>query len=575
MLINNSPLYKLFRFLSKARKRQLYFLFFLLIINGFLESFSIATIIPFISLIASPGQINNIPFFSNIFYFFGLRDIAESLLLITVLFCIFIFLSTFMRIFNMYCIYKISAKIEIDFSNLIFKNNIYQSYSKYTTRNSSDIITIVIDKVSAAVGAMSALLIVLAGTILGLFMIISLFFIDWRFLIIGLIFLFISYSLIYSRVRKTLYTSGKRLAEKTPYRIRILQEVFFGFRDLIINQNEQLYRELFKGSDSEIKLIRAKASFLQSFPRYLIEGLIVLILVIICYYLSFIEFNLAVFIPTFAGYIYVFQRLLPLLNQIYGALASYKVKAASINDVIEELENNKINYKKTDRKSNLNFCKELVLKDIYFAYENSDLILENINLHIKKGEHIGIYGDTGGGKSTLLDLIMGLIRPTKGDLYIDDFNIYKNNENQNWICNIAHVSQNIFLKEGSIAENIAFGESIENINYNILRKVSKTACIYDFISQTKDGFETQVGERGIRLSGGQRQRIAIARALYKSREILVLDEATSALDENTEKRIMESIKKLKITIIMVTHRPKSLKICDKIIKLYDKKIFIE
>ena len=256
-------------------------------------------------------------------------------------------ISTGLRIFNLYYIYRISAKIEIDLSNLIFKNNIYQSYSKYTKKNSSHIISILADKVPQSSAAISAFLNVLAGSILGLFMIISLVFIDWRFIIFGIIFLFITYFIIYKRVRRYLYNSGQRISKKLPYRLRILQEVFFGFRDVIINQNQKLYTNLFKKkAESGIKLIYSNAiTFIQAFPRYLIEVLLFLFLIIICYTLIQLNINLLRIIPTFAGYIYVFQRLIPLLNQIYGALASYNIKSAGILDVLKELRNNDINNK--------------------------------------------------------------------------------------------------------------------------------------------------------------------------------------------------------------------------------------
>ena len=572
MFNKNIQIYRLFKLLKKKRKRQLYLFIFLIIINGLFESFSIATIIPFITLIASPNKIENIPFIYDISSFFGLRDNSQVFLLLTILFSIFIILSTSLRIFNMRYIYRFSAKLEHDLSNLIFRNNIYQPYRKYTKKNSSDIISVTLDKVAATSGAIIALLTVSSGLVLGMFMIISLLLIDWRFVIIGLILLFINYSIILKKVRASLYSNGLILSEQDPYRIRILQEVFFGFRDVIINQNEKIYINLFSKYTSAINLSKANSSFLQIFPRFLLEGFVIIFLVIIGYFLTFLKIDLITLIPLLGAYIYVFQRLIPLVQQVYAAITGYITKSPSIRDVIDEIEQN--NYHETKvSKSKLKFKNEISLDNISFSYEDTNLILENINLNIYKGEHIGICGETGGGKSTLLDIIMGLIPPTKGKIFVDNIDLYEKNKSQNWISLIAHVSQNVFLKEGSIAENIIFGDKLEKINYDLLNKVSKTACIYDFIINTRDGFQTQVGERGIRLSGGQKQRIAIARALYKSREILVLDEATSALDEQTEQMIIDGIKKLnKVTIIMVSHRSRSLKICDRLFKVKEKKL---
>ena len=194
--------------------------------------------------------------------------------------------------------------------------------------------------------------------------------------------------------------------------------------------------------------------------------------------------------------------------------------------------------------------------------------MKNINLEINKGDHIGIYGETGSGKSTFLDILMGLLPPTKGSIYIDKINISQNNYQNYWTSKISHVPQTVFLKEGSIAENIAFGEDKSEIDFDLLNKAANVAQLANFIKQSSLGFQSVVGERGIMLSGGQRQRIAIARAIYKSRDILILDEATSALDEDTEKNNKINSKNYrKLTVIMVTHRLSSLENCNRIFKV--------
>jgi len=217
----------------------------------------------------------------------------------------------------------------------------------------------------------------------------------------------------------------------------------------------------------------------------------------------------------------------------------------------------------------LNFNNKIVLKNISYSYDQSNNILKNINLEINKGDHIGIYGETGSGKSTFLDILMGLLPPSKGSIYIDKINISQNNYQNYWTSKISHVPQTVFLKEGSIAENIAFGEDKLEIDFDLLNKAANVAQLENFIKQSSLGFQSVVGERGIMLSGGQRQRIAIARAIYKSRDILILDEATSALDEDTEKKIIKSILRdyRKLTVIMVTHRLSSLENCNRIFKV--------
>lgn len=570
----NFLLYRLFSFLSKKRKIQLCFLLILLVLNGIFESFSIAAIIPFISIVALKNDINTLPVLGNILNFFEISSISQSLFLITFLFSLLIIFSTFLKMFNIKYTYDLSANLEIELSKLIFKDNIRQSYIDYTNKNSSDLISITLDKVSLTASAICSFLFLIGSSILGIFIISSLLIINWKIVFFGILFLITYYLIIYKKVNYVLSTNGKSLASISPKRYRLLQEVFLGFRDVVVNGTEKIYAEIFNEMDSEYKLRLASTRFISLFPRYLIEGIVLLVLVFFGYYFSLLNVEILTFIPLFGSVIYAFQRLLPQIQQIYSTWANYKAKYPSIIDVVIELENNKRQRQIFSLNNSLTFKKDITFRNICFAYEKSSVVLKDVNFRIKKGEHIGIYGETGSGKSTLLDILIGLLPPSNGEFLIDDLDIHKENAYSSWTSNIAHVSQNIFLKEGTIAENIAYGESIREIDTDLLKKASKYAHIYNFIKKTNEGFNTNVGERGIKLSGGQRQRIAIARAIYKSKDVIILDEATSALDHITEEKIINSVKKYcQATIVMVTHRLKSLKICDRVFKVEENKLF--
>ena len=572
--IKKSPIYRLLSFLSAKRKIQFSILILFFIFNGLFESFSIATIIPFISIISLKNDVSSLPIAGKLFTFFGITDVSQSLLLITITFSFFVILSSLFKLFNLKYTYNLTANLEIDLSKLIFKNNISQSYLTYTSRNSSDMISITLEKVSQTAGAFSSLLILFGNIILGTFIIGSLLIINWKVVFFSIIFIAIYYLVIYKKVSDKLYKNGKILSTYSPKRLRLLQEAFFGYRDVVVNGTENFYIDAFNKLDKDYKLIIASNRFISVFPKYLIEGILILTLVILGYNISSREISLLTLIPLLGTFVYAFQRLLPIMQQIYSTRTSYKSFHASICDVIEELENSKNVNKIIPNKNNFVFKKDIIFKNIYFSYDRKRHVLKDLNFIINKGDHIGIFGETGSGKSTLIDILIGLLPPTKGEILIDGIEIYKKKASLSWTSKIAHVSQNIFLKEGTIAENIAFGESLKNINYESLVNASKSAHIYDFIKKTRRGFQTKVGERGINLSGGQRQRIAIARALYRDKDILVLDEATSALDHKTEAKIIDSLKRNQnLTIFMVTHRLKSLKICNKVFKVEENKLF--
>jgi ATP-binding cassette subfamily B protein len=263
------------------------------------------------------------------------------------------------------------------------------------------------------------------------------------------------------------------------------------------------------------------------------------------------------------------QRLLPALQQVYGSYSTIRGVEVSLKDALDLLNQPLPEYADQPSPTPIPFEREIKLKNLSFGYtKDTSLVLKNINLCIAKGERIGFMGVTGSGKSTLLDIVMGLLQPTDGKLTIDQKPINSQNRRA-WQAHIAHVPQNVYLSDSTIEENIAFGVSKEKIDRQRVEKAAKQAQIGELIEEWKDGYQTLVGERGIRLSGGQRQRIGIARALYKKADVLIFDEATSALDNETEQAVMEEIKGLeeKLTILIIAHRLTTLKGCDRVVKL--------
>lgn len=263
-------------------------------------------------------------------------------------------------------------------------------------------------------------------------------------------------------------------------------------------------------------------------------------------------------------------RLMPSTTRIIGSLQRLRY-SQPLNEILTKEIKNKFNINKEYFKGTTNeylpFKKEISFSKVSFSYDLKKPIIKNLNFKIKKNICIGIVGDSGSGKSTITDLIMGLLKPTSGEIKID--NIALKNNVGSWQNNISYVSQSPFFLNDSIEKNIAFGLPLNKINRKLLVEVSKKAQIHDHINKLKFKFNTKIGESGINFSGGQLQRIAIARALYRKSEILILDEATNSLDYKSELMFFEFLKKLKkkLTIIIISHKSENLNICDQVLKI--------
>jgi len=348
-----------------------------------------------------------------------------------------------------------------------------------------------------------------------------------------------------------------------------LQEGLGGIRDIILDGAQDAYCGIFKQSIYPLRLAFAKVSFLSQSPRYVVESFTLILFVGLAWWAQACGPGAAGLIPYFGALALGAQRLLPALQQGYAAWSTILGYEAVTQDALGILVEPLPIHASQNKASRMPLRKEICLEGVKFRYaDHGPWVLDGLSLNIRKGSRVGFIGKTGSGKSTCLDLLMGLLPPTGGRILIDGHPLEPGNL-RSWQKNIAHVPQSIFLSDSNFAENIAFGIPLVDIEMSRVQEAARQAQIAQFIESSPQGYQSPVGERGVRLSGGQRQRIGIARALYKQAQVLVFDEATSALDHETEEAVMRSINSLSsdLTILIIAHRTSTLKNCDQIIDL--------
>ena len=351
--------------------------------------------------------------------------------------------------------------------------------------------------------------------------------------------------------------------------IKALQEGLGGIRDVLIDGTQNTYCSIFSHADLRMRLAQANTLFISQFPRYLIESLSIILIACIAYLLASQNDMEANALPLLGALALGAQRMLPAIQQVYASWTSIFGSQSPLRETVDLLDQPLPPHAAEQSVIPLPFKRKIHLNQLSFRNSiTAPLVLNKIDLSIEKGQRIGFIGKTGSGKSTLIDIVMGLLSPTDGTLEVDGISITAANQHS-WQALISHVPQSIFLTDSSLAENIAFGVPREKIDLNRMVDAAQQAQISELVESWPAGYETVVGERGIRLSGGQRQRIGIARALYKQAKVIILDEATSALDNETEKAVMMAIEALgkDLTILIIAHRLSTLNICDQVVKL--------
>ena len=569
-LKSSSLLIRLWKHLKLRRKVQLLFLLAVMSASGFFELISLGSVVPFLSALTDAEKLLDIRLINDIYETIGLNSPEQLLIIFSCLFGITALSAAGVRLCNYWLNTRLAACIGSDLSCEVYKRTLLQPYITHITQNSSSLITASTNQISIVVDVLRALLQFFTALIISTFLLSGFFFINWKIAVLFISIFAVLYLFLAVIIRKKLTRNSYIIASSSVQQIKALQEGVGSIREVILNRSYPFYLDTYRTADIKQRLNLASNQFLGVFPRYALEAFGMLSIALLATFLVSSNPQSSI-LPILGAVALGAQRLLPVLQHIYSSWAIINGSKAALVTVLDIL-NQQIPHIKKIREG-YSLRNKIVLDSVSFRYNSeTPLVLKSIELTINKGERIGLVGKTGSGKSTLVDLIMGLLEPTNGKIFVDNENIYSPSQIDlidNWRSLIAHVPQTIYLADCSIAQNIALGIPENKIDYVRVREAAEKAQIAEYIESKSSGYNEIVGERGIRLSGGQRQRIGIARALYQKKSFLVFDEATSALDNDTESAVMDSINDLsrELTFIIIAHRISTLNLCDRVIEI--------
>ena len=564
-----SILKQFFQHLSRRRRLQLVGLVGLMVIGSVAELVTIGAVVPFLTLLARPEMAADLPALQQLFTTLGWQNPDALVVPMTLAFLTIAVLSTAIRLVLTYTSNRVIYAIGYDLSVKLYGRILEQPYAYHIAQNTSLVIA-GINKAQMLLGSLlRPLLQGLISMLMGLGILTALLVVDAVTALSAGILFAVLYWIVIRFFRGRLRRNSRVISRAQGSRVKCIQEGLGGIRDVILDGNQNHYVDTFSQVDRQLREAQASNAFLGQAPRYVVEMIGIGLIVGLAFMLTMQPGGLMSALPVLGALALGTARLLPLIQQLYNAWASFTGKFAVMEDVLALLDLPKDTHRKM-RDVHLPFEHFIELRDIRFTY-SADLpaVIQELSAKIPKGSRVGIIGKTGSGKSTLTDIIMGLLRPTAGQLLVDG-QVVDESRVPAWQAHIAHVPQHIYLSDSSIAENIALGESSEQIDMERVRQAARQAQIADFIETHRQGYDTRVGERGVQLSGGQRQRVGIARALYKSTaDVLVFDEASSALDMATEAAVMEAVNQLdpNLTVFIIAHRVQTLRECDLILKL--------
>ena len=559
----------LWKRLAKSRRRQLVLVFCLMLASAFAEVVSLGAVLPFIGVLTAPEKVLKYPSLERFVEEFGIQTPQELVLPVVIIFMVTSILAGILRLTLLWATAKLSNAIGADMSLEMYRRTLYQPYKVHFLRNSSEVIDGITHKSWAAMDMLKSTMTLVSSSLLMTTMVAGLIVIDPAVVSAALVVFGLIYGVVALKARRKLKENSQRISEQGTLAIKSLQEGLGAIRDILLNWSQAAYCETYRKADMPYRMAYGSNLFISVSPRFAMETIGMVLIAGLAYFLSSQHGGIGPSLPLLGALALGAQRIIPALQQIYWAWASIAGNRASLEEVIDLLNQPIPEEALKPPPKTLDFHSQITFNGVWFRYLDTEpWVLKDLNLVIPRGCRMGFVGGTGSGKSTTLDLLMGLLEPTKGHIMVDGMEI-RTGALRTWQQNIAHVPQSIFLADSTLAENIALGIPAELIDMKKVKRAAEQAMIADFIESRPEGYNALVGERGVMLSGGQRQRIGIARALYKDAGVLVLDEATSSLDNQTEKAVMACLDNLhrEMTILIIAHRLTTIQNCDQIVEL--------
>ncbi len=564
---------KLLFLLSPQERKKGALLIVMILIMALLDMIGVASILPFMAVLTNPSLIETNIFLSYLYEIsetFGVENENQFILFLGIIVFLFLVISLTFKALTTYAQLRFVQMRDYSISKRLVEGYLNQPYSWFLNRHSAELGKSILSEVSGVIGnGIKPLMEIIAKSTVTIAIITLLIIVDTKLtLIVGSV-LGGAYMIIFYFIRNYLKEIGKKRLENNKARFMTVSEAFRALKEIKVGSLEQSYIKRF--SKVAIIFARTNASSLviAQLPRFILEAVAFggILLIILFMMARSGGFNSA--LPIISLYVYSGYRLMPALQQIYTSLTQLTFVGPSLDKLYKDFKNIESLEKQIDHQT-ISFSKSITLKNISYNYPNSSrTALKSINLNIPAKSTVGLIGTTGSGKTTIIDIILGLLEPQIGNLEVDGKTITKTNL-MSWQRSIGYVPQSIYLSDDTIESNIAFGVDSKSINKEAVETASKIANLHNFVEdELPNKYQTTIGEQGVRLSGGQRQRIGIARALYHKPKILIFDEATSALDNLTEKVVMDALNNLdkNMTIILITHRLNTVKNCDIVFEL--------